>query len=137
MTTIELAVEIHVTPKSVRQAINRGKLRATRQRKGREQAVFTISRADADAWIRWRAERRAQRVRLAKGQKGARQDPQAEHFGYFPNKDDERMDQDKIERLKRAALNGDEKAKARLQLPWEEGGAGLKIWLRAGIGAPS
>lgn len=134
LTTIELAAHVGLTPKAIRSAIQRGELRATRLGRGRIQNTFVIQREDADAWIKWRAERKIKRAIPSVRQKGVRVDPKAEHFGFFPNHDEDTMERDWIEDMKRAALQGDQQAKDRLQLPWEDGGIGLKIWIAARIG---
>ena len=135
MTTIDLAVEAGVTPKSVRLAIKNGYLRATRKRRGREQNTFVVSRADADVWLKGREAKKGGKSLPPPRQAGIFRDREKESFGYFRTRDDEHMlGMDTVERLKRAALNGNQRAKEQLQQPWEDGGIGLRVWQRAGIG---
>lgn len=128
ITTLTLANELHVTQKTIRLAIKHGELRATRQRRGREQNVFVISREDADDWKRRRSAKAIGKIYPFNGE--TLQRPQ-HHHAYFPNRDNETMEVPMIEDsvvLQANALRGDEDAKVKLRM------SGLKAWWRAGAG---
>jgi hypothetical protein len=129
ITTIELAKEAQLTPKSIRQAIERDELRATRLGRGRMQQTFVIQREDADTWIRWRAERKVKRALPPRRTGGRLRVSRPEQTAFFPNRDDETMHNgDQFERWKGDALRGDVDARLRLKLPWEQGGMQVVKW---------
>lgn len=129
-TTIELAKEEGLTGKSIRLAIHRGDLFATRIRKGSGRTAsateFVIQRSDADDW---KARRAARKVGIPYPVVIAEQSQRRalNHHAYFDAKEGDSY-KDKVERWKRDALSGIEQAKESLR------GIGLKAWWRAGVG---
>lgn len=140
MTTQELAAKVGLTSKAVLSAITRGDLSATRQPRGRLQRTFDITPDDADKWIRWRETAVVRRTLAAVRQKAKRLEENkggGDKMAFCPNLDNDTMGMAWIDELKVAALRGDEAARERIQRPFGEGGLGVKVWTRAGIGAAS
>jgi len=116
ITTADLALEVGLTPKAIRGAVQRGELRVTRHARGREQAVFTIDRADADEW---KAQRAAKR-KPCQEKEAAPQRPR--HQGaFFPNQDAFDL-RSHSPIWQRDALAGDEGAKEMLRQ------IGMTVW---------
>jgi len=125
ITTIELAKEVGLTPKSIRTAVHRGDLRATRISKGRGHTAsateFVIQRSEADDWKARRAEKRGRGMsypNIIEDQAQRRQANQGSD----------------VEQLTRAALAGLTQAKMQLRKPWEEGGISLVRWWNRDVG---
>lgn len=131
ITTIELAREVGLTPKSVRLSIHRGDLRATRISKGLGRTAsateFVIQREEADDWKARRSERKlgAPYPAVMAGQEQRRS---LNHQAYFNAKEGEDSYSEKVEAWKRDAMRGIEEAKEGLR------GIGLKVWWRASVG---
>ena len=137
VTTVELAKEVGLTGKSIRLAIHRGDLFATRIRKGSGRTAsateFVIQRSDADDW---KARRAARKVGIPGPtiEEAQAQRRQANGHAYFLAQDGEGERNGQVERLKRDALNGSEAARERLREDWQRGGVSLLRWWRRGIG---
>ena len=135
MTIQELAKETGLTKKTLRKYISEGQLKATFVWRGRIHKTFAVTRDQADTWLAWRAHRKGTRTLPSVLQRGAK--PQKELSIDGRDSDMLVLSRDfgaEREAVKRAALNGDVDARLRLKLPWEQGGIGLTVWLRAGIG---
>ena len=126
-----------LTGKSVRLAIHRGDLRATRISKGLGRSAsateFVIQRADADDWKARRAERKVGKA-YPTIEEAQAQRRQSNGHAYFLAQDGEDSREKALERLKRDALNGSEPASERLREDWQRGGVSLLRWWRRGIG---
>jgi hypothetical protein len=137
VTTIELAKGVGLTPKSIRLAIHRGDLRATRISKGQGRSAsateFVIQRSEADDWKARRAARKVGKRNPAI-EEAQEQRCRSKHYAFFASRDSTDDDTDTVEQLKRAALSGVAQAQARLRLPWEQGGVALSRWWRRGVG---
>ena len=137
ITAVELAKEVGLTGKSIRLAIHRGDLRAARISKGAGRTAstteFVIRRDDADDWKARRAERKVGKA-YPTIEEAQAQRRQSNGHAYFLAQDGEDSREKALERLKRDALNGSEPARARLRLPWEQGGISLAKWWRADVG---
>lgn len=137
ITTIELAKEVGLTSKSIRLAIHRGDLRATRISKGLGRSAsateFVIRREDANEWG---ARRAARKVGVPYPMIGEAQSQRrlSNHCAYFAAQDGENGNKDTVEQLKRDALSGIEHARAQLRLPWEQGGLSLVRWWNVDVG---
>lgn len=138
MTTIEVASIIGVSVKSVRAAINRGDLLATRAYRGRMATAsaieFHITQEAAEDW-KARREARTLGVSYAKAADAQRKRRKDSGGAYFTS-DDEQDDHygRRITALKQSALKGNEQAREQLRQPWERGGIGLSRWWNADVG---
>ena len=137
ITTIDLAKEVGLTGKSIRMAIHRGDLRATRISKGLGRSAsateFVISREAADGW---KARRTARKVGVpgpAIEEAQAAQRRRSNGHAYFESQDDDSREKQR-EQLKSDALSGMQYAREKLRLPWEQGGVALVRWWRRGVG---
>lgn len=140
ITTSELAKEVGLTSKSIRQAIHRGDLLATRVSKGAKRTAqameFVVSREAADDW---KARRAAHQSGLPfsaviEAQTARRN---VNSHANFQSKDESigsNFHAESVERWKHEALEGSTKAREQLRQPWECGGIGLTRWFRAGVG---
>jgi hypothetical protein len=137
VTTVDLAKEVGLTGRSIRLAIHRGDLQATRISKGLGRTAsateFVIKRKDADDWKARRAERK-RGVPYPAVLEGQKQRRDSNHHAYLEAKDSGDSYKDAVERWKREALAGNEQARQQLRLPWEQGGLALARWWRAGVG---
>lgn len=140
ITTIDLAKEVQLTGKSIRMAIHRGDLLATRISKGLGRTAsateFVITRAAADDW-KARREARAPGVPYAKAVDAQGKRRRDSGHAFFMTKDDDE-DEDhyghRITVMKQSALKGDERAREQLKQPWEQGGVALSRWWNADVG---
>lgn len=140
ISTIELAREVKITPKSIRLAIRRGDLLATRISKGLGRSSsateFVISRSAADDW-KARRKARISGVPYAKAAEAQGKRRKDSGHAFFMTKDDEEDEghcSHRITVLKQSALEGDERAREQLKEPWERGGVALTRWWRDGVG---
>lgn len=140
MTSIEVAHLTGVSVKSVRAAIHRGDLLATRAAKGRMAAAnaleYHITQEAADDWKARRDARTPGRPyeKAADAQGKRRRDS---GHAYFMAKDDEGDEGHyghRITVMKLSALKGDEQARKQLRQPWERGGIALTRWWNAAVG---
>lgn len=137
ITTIELAKEVGLTGKSIRMAVHRIALRATRVSKGLGRTAsateFVIYREEADNWKQRRMEKK-RGVPYPVVEETQAQRRQSNHHAFFASQDGEDGRELKLERLKRDALKGSEQARSTLRLQWEQGGVALVRWWRRGVG---
>lgn len=134
MTTIEVAQIVGVTVPSVRAAIKRGDLLATRVPKGAAQAAnaleFHITQEAADDW-KARREARTPGVPYAKAAEAQSNRRKDNGHAFFISQDGDKDTghyNHKITVMKQSALKGDEQAREQLRQPWEQGGIGLSRW---------